>query len=150
MLVIGSTRTLALLGGDALAEAAANRSVIIEFCVSNVDAELTTRTPASGSELVQPPTTMPRVNRPLLLRDPNCTLVNLFAPVTETLNSVSPKTYTALSLSSALASHQYISEFSRYRASQVNQSDSGPHGNEIIAGLSQRYFVVPAYRPVAR
>ncbi len=81
-LAIGSTRTLALFGGDAVAEAAANRSAIIEFRVADVDAEHARLAPGIGPALVQPPTTMPWGNRSLLLRDPDGTLVNLFAPVT--------------------------------------------------------------------
>ena len=81
-LAIGSTRTLALFGGDAVAEAAANRSAIIEFRVGDVDAEHERLAPFIGPALVQPPTTMPWGNRSLLLRDPDGTLVNLFAPVT--------------------------------------------------------------------
>ncbi|SEP43689.1 hypothetical protein SAMN04487843_119108 [Methylobacterium sp. ap11] len=81
-LAIGSTRTLALFGGDAVAQAAANRSAIIEFRVGDVDAEYARLAPDLGSALVQPPTTMPWGNRSLLLRDPDGTLVNLFAPAT--------------------------------------------------------------------
>jgi predicted enzyme related to lactoylglutathione lyase len=81
-LAIGSTRTLAMFGGDAVAEAAANRSAIVEFRVADVDAEHTRLAPILGVALVQPPTTMPWGNRSLLLRDPDGTLVNLFAPVT--------------------------------------------------------------------
>jgi hypothetical protein len=50
-LILGRTRTLALLGGDALAEAAANRSAIIEFRVGDVDGEHTGLTPIIGSEM---------------------------------------------------------------------------------------------------
>ncbi len=81
-LAIGSTRTLAMFGGDAVAEAAANRSAIVEFRVGDVDAEHARLAPIVGAALVQPPTTMPWGNRSLLLRDPDGTLVNLFAPVT--------------------------------------------------------------------
>ena len=81
-LAIGSTRTLAAFGGDAVAEAAANRSAIVEFRVGDVDAEHARIAPALGTAVVQPPTTMPWGNRSLLLRDPDGTLVNLFAPVT--------------------------------------------------------------------
>ena len=81
-LAIGSTRTLALFGGDAVAEPAANRSAIIEFRVGDVDAEYARLAPIVGPALVQPPTTMPWGNRSLLLRDPDGALVNLFAPVT--------------------------------------------------------------------
>ena len=81
-LAIGSTRTLALFGGGAVAEAAANRSVIVEFRVDDVDADYARLAPVIGPALVQPPTTMPWGNRSLLLRDPDGTLVNLFAPMT--------------------------------------------------------------------
>ena len=81
-LAIGSTRPLALFGGDSIAEAGANRSAIIEFRVGDVDAEHARLAPDIGPALVQPPTTMPWGNRSLLLRDPDGTLVNLFAPVT--------------------------------------------------------------------
>ena len=81
-LAIGSTRTLALFGGNAVAEAAANRSAFIVFRVGDVDAQYAGLVPGSGSALVQPPTTMPWGNRSLLLRDPDGTLVNLFTPVT--------------------------------------------------------------------
>jgi len=78
-LAIGSTRTLAVFGGE-IAHPAANQSVIIEFLVENVDAayekikELT-------SEIVQQPTTMPWGNRSLLFRDPDGNLINFFTPV---------------------------------------------------------------------
>ena len=81
-LAIGSTRTLALFGGEAVAEAAANRSAILEFRVADVDAEHARLTSGIGVTVVQPPTTMPWGNRSLLLRDPDGTLVNLFAPGT--------------------------------------------------------------------
>ena len=81
-LAIGSTRTLALFGGDDVATAAANRTAIIEFRVDDVDREHERLAPLIGSALVQPPTTMPWGNRSLLFRDPDGTLVNLFTPVT--------------------------------------------------------------------
>ncbi len=81
-LALASTRTLALFGGHAALAAAANRSAIIEFRVGDVDAEHARLEPLIGPALVQPPTTMPWGNRSLLLRDPDGTLVNLFAPVT--------------------------------------------------------------------
>lgn len=80
-LAIGSTRTLAFFG-EGVAEAATNRSVIIEFLVENVDdnykiiKDLTT-------EIVQEPTTMPWGNRSLLFRDPDGNLINFFTPVTD-------------------------------------------------------------------
>lgn len=80
-LAIGSTRTLALFGGDNVAEAAANRSAIIEFRVGDVDVEHARLTSGIDVAVVQPPTTMPWGNRSILLRDPDGTLVNLFTPV---------------------------------------------------------------------
>lgn len=82
---IGSTRTVGLFA-DGAAEAAANRTVILEFRWDDVDeayARLAAEESATGQlDVVQPPTTMPWGNRSLLLRDPDGNLVNLFAPVT--------------------------------------------------------------------
>ncbi|RTQ46316.1 VOC family protein [Hymenobacter gummosus] len=80
---IGTPRTLALSGGDAVAQPAANRSVFLEFRVADVDADYQ-RLAANldAAAVVQAPTTMPWGNRSLLLRDPDGNLVNLFAPVT--------------------------------------------------------------------
>ena len=79
-LAIGSTATLALFGSD-VAQAAANRSVIVEFQVDNVDTDHDRIRAADPAVVVaQPPTTMPWGNRSLLLRDPEGTLVNLFTP----------------------------------------------------------------------
>jgi len=80
-LAIGSTRTLALFGAD-VAQAAANRSVILEFLVEDVDARHSALS-AIRPETVQPPTTMPWGNRSLLVRDPDGNLVNFFTPVTD-------------------------------------------------------------------
>ncbi|WP_348271639.1 VOC family protein [Methylobacterium sp. Leaf111] len=80
-LAIGGTRKVALFGGDAVAEAAANRSSIIEFRVGDVDAEHARLASGIEVEVVQPPT-MPWGNRSLLLRDPDGTLGNLFALMT--------------------------------------------------------------------
>ncbi|MET7485308.1 VOC family protein [Streptomyces sp. NPDC005538] len=77
---IASTRTVALFGTDS-ARPAANRSVITEFRVSDVDAEYE-RLTSLDCEFVQKPTTMPWGNRSLLFRDPDGNLVNLFTPVT--------------------------------------------------------------------
>lgn len=79
-LAIAGTRTVALFGAGS-AEPAANRTVIIEFRVADVDAEYR-RLTALDCELVQTPTTMPWGNRSLLLRDPDGNLLNLFTPVT--------------------------------------------------------------------
>ena len=80
-LAIGSTRTLAFFGGDEVAKAAHNRSVIIEFIVKDVDAVYTAIASLVQSDIVQEPTTMPWGNRSLLFRDPDGNLVNFFTPV---------------------------------------------------------------------
>lgn len=79
-LAIGSTQTLKLFG-DGIAEAASNRSIIIEFRVANVDAEYN-RIKDFIVDVVQEPTTMPWGNRSLLFRDPDGNLINFFTPVT--------------------------------------------------------------------
>jgi len=79
-LAIGGVATVALFG-EGSAEPAANRSAIVEFRVDDVDAEYA-RLRDSIDEIVQEPATMPWGNRSLLFRDPDGTLVNLFAPVT--------------------------------------------------------------------
>ncbi|QNK01229.1 VOC family protein [Dyella telluris] len=81
-LAIGSTRTLALFGGQHVAEAAANRTTIIEFRADDVDATYAGLSDLPAESLVQPPTTMPWGNRSLLFRDPDGNLVNVFTPVT--------------------------------------------------------------------
>ena len=63
--------------GDGVAEAGANRSVILDLLVDDVDAAY------EGvrqwvADIEAPPRTMPWGNRSLLLRDPDGTLVNLF------------------------------------------------------------------------
>jgi predicted enzyme related to lactoylglutathione lyase len=93
-LAIGSTRTLSLFG-QGVAEAAANKSVIIEFLVDNVDEEYE-RIKNLTSEVVQKPTTMPWGNRSLLFRDPDGNLINFFTPVTpEAMNKFGVKKQTA-------------------------------------------------------
>lgn len=82
VLAIGSTRTLQLFGGEAVAAPATNRSVILEFRVENVDADFKRIAGYLGKALVQAPTTMPWGNRSLLFRDPDGNLVNFFTPVT--------------------------------------------------------------------
>ncbi|PZR05362.1 MAG: glyoxalase [Archangium gephyra] len=64
---------------NGVAHGADNHSVIVEFRVDDVDAVFSR---ASG-QVVQPPTTMPWGNRSLLIRDPEGTLINFFAPVTD-------------------------------------------------------------------
>lgn len=78
-LAIGSTKTLAFFG-EGVAQAASNKSVIIEFLVNNVDEDYE-RIKALSPEIVQEPTTMPWGNRSLLFRDPDGNLINFFTPV---------------------------------------------------------------------
>lgn len=82
-LAIGSTRTLALFGGDEIASAASNKSVIIEFQVDDVDSKYQQLAGILGEDVVQKPTTMPWGNRSLLFRDADGNLVNFFTPVTQ-------------------------------------------------------------------
>ncbi len=80
-LAIGSTRTLSAFGAEDELQPEANRSVIIEFLVEDVDAvflQLKKQVPA----FLQEPTTMPWGNRSLLFRDPDGNLINFFTPVT--------------------------------------------------------------------
>jgi predicted enzyme related to lactoylglutathione lyase len=79
-LAIGSTRTVAPLRPGA-ASAGANRSVIIEFLVDDVD-RVHRNLAGLVTDVVQEPTTMPWGNRSLLFRDPDGNLVNFFTPVT--------------------------------------------------------------------
>jgi catechol 2,3-dioxygenase-like lactoylglutathione lyase family enzyme len=79
-LALGSTRTVALFGPGS-AEPSANRSVIIELLVDDVDATFAALQPWVTT-FVGGPTTMPWGNRSLLLRDPDGNLVNLFSPAT--------------------------------------------------------------------
>lgn len=78
-LAIGSTRTLQFFG-EGLAEAASNKSVIIEFQVAAVDREYE-KIKDIVSDIVQQPVTMPWGNRSLLFRDPDGNLINFFTPV---------------------------------------------------------------------
>ncbi len=80
-LAIGSTRTLRAFGAENELEPEANRSVIIEFLVDDVDAAFL-RLKDTVPVILQEPTTMPWGNRSLLFRDPDGNLVNLFTPVT--------------------------------------------------------------------
>src|SRR5882724_7760947 len=68
-IAIGSMRTVGLFGAGS-AEAASNKSVIIEFLVENVDEEYE-RIKNLTPDIVQKPTTMPWGNRSLLFRDPD-------------------------------------------------------------------------------
>ena len=62
-------------------EPAANRTVMLELMVDDVDAERDRVADLAGGLLMEP-TTLPWGNRSLLLSDPDGNVVNLFAPVT--------------------------------------------------------------------
>jgi predicted enzyme related to lactoylglutathione lyase len=79
-LAVAGVQTVPLFAPDA-AEPRANRSVIVEFLVDDVDACYAGLRDA-GAQFVNEPTTMPWGNRSLLLRDPDGNLVNLFSPAT--------------------------------------------------------------------
>jgi predicted enzyme related to lactoylglutathione lyase len=76
-LAIGSTATVAMLGKHA-PKPGTNGSVILEFLVSDVDAEFA-RLRDALDDVVLEPTTMPWGNRSALFRDPDGNLVNLFS-----------------------------------------------------------------------
>lgn len=75
-LAISAERLVQLYNAGA-AVAASNRSAILEFEVTDVDAVQARM--AGSAELVMPPTAMPWGNRSLLLRDPDGNLVNVFS-----------------------------------------------------------------------
>ncbi|MFD1715379.1 VOC family protein [Amnibacterium flavum] len=75
-LAIASTATVAMLGGAVTP--GTNRSVLIEFEVSDVDGEFA-RLQVEQEDVVLPPTTMPWGNRSALIRDPDGNVVNLFS-----------------------------------------------------------------------
>lgn len=75
-LAIAHPTTVAMLG-DAVAPGA-NRSVLVELEVADVDAELARLAP-EPEDVVLPPSTMPWGNRSALLRDPDGNVVNLFS-----------------------------------------------------------------------
>jgi catechol 2,3-dioxygenase-like lactoylglutathione lyase family enzyme len=81
-LAIGSTKTLQFFGGEEVAQAAQNRSSIIEFKVDDVEKDYERLADYLQKYIVQKPTTMPWGNKSLLFRDPDGNLVNLFTPVT--------------------------------------------------------------------
>jgi catechol 2,3-dioxygenase-like lactoylglutathione lyase family enzyme len=75
-LAIASPATVAMLGDTVTP--AANRSVVVEFEVTDVDAELARLRPEL-LDVVLPPSTMPWGNRSAMFRDPDGNLVNLFS-----------------------------------------------------------------------
>ena len=76
-LAIAGPITVAMLGAAA-PTTAGNESLIIEFEVTDVDAEFT-RLRDSLDDIVLEPTTMPWGNRSTLFRDPDGNTVNLFS-----------------------------------------------------------------------
>lgn len=76
-LAIASPATVAMLGEHAPTPGD-NRSVIVEFLVTDVDAEFA-RLRGTLDDVVLEPTTMPWGNRSVLFRDPDGNLVNLFS-----------------------------------------------------------------------
>lgn len=81
-LAISSTETVPLLG-EGVAEAAANRSVVLDFRVDDVDATYAALQPVVDT-FVKEPTLMPWGNKSLIFRDPDGNLVNFFTPVAAT------------------------------------------------------------------
>ena len=79
-LAIGSVETVALFK-EGSAEAAANRTAILEFMVEDVDAEYARL--KDKVEVVHEPKMMPWGNRTAQFRDPEGTPVSLFMPVTD-------------------------------------------------------------------
>jgi len=75
-LAISSREVLERVSGDAIIPNA-NRSLMLEFQVDDVDARLAAATELG--EVVQQPTTMPWGNRSMLLRDPDGAIVNIFS-----------------------------------------------------------------------
>ena len=79
-LALGSAETVALFK-EGSAEAAANRTAILEFVVDDVDVEFAR---LSGKvDVVHEPKLMPRGNRTAQFRDPEGTLVALYTPVSD-------------------------------------------------------------------
>jgi predicted enzyme related to lactoylglutathione lyase len=76
-LAITSAATAAIYGEDVLSSAA-NRSLVLDFEVSDVDVQYARLKHCVG-EWVQPPTDLPWGNRAMLFRDPDGNLVNMFA-----------------------------------------------------------------------
>jgi predicted enzyme related to lactoylglutathione lyase len=76
-LAIGSTAAMSLFGEGAAAPAA-NRSMILDFEVDDVDAERT-RLDGIVRDWVVEPTTQPWGNRSMMFRDPDGNLINVFA-----------------------------------------------------------------------
>jgi predicted enzyme related to lactoylglutathione lyase len=78
-LAISSKRSVDLFNAGA-AEPAANRSVILDFQVSDVDQERA-RLAALVEQFVLEPTDQPWGSRSMLFRDPDGNLINFFSPI---------------------------------------------------------------------
>lgn len=78
-LAISSKRSVDLFNGGA-AEPAANRSVVLDFQVEDVDKERS-RLHGQVGEFVLEPTDQPWGNRSMLFRDPDGNLINFFTPI---------------------------------------------------------------------
>jgi predicted enzyme related to lactoylglutathione lyase len=76
-LAVASAATVAMLGAQA-PRPASNSTIVIEFLVTDVDAEFA-RLEHELDDIVLEPTTMPWGNRSTLFRDPDGNLVNLFS-----------------------------------------------------------------------
>jgi predicted enzyme related to lactoylglutathione lyase len=76
-LAIANTATVAMLG-DHAPKPGSNDTIIIEYLVTDVDAEFA-RLRDMLDDIVLEPTTMPWGNRSTLFRDPDGNLVNLFS-----------------------------------------------------------------------
>lgn len=80
VIAIGGASTVALFR-EGSAQPASNRTAILEFLVSDIDAEFARL--KDIVEVVQAPKDMPWGNRAAQFRDPEGTLVSLFTPVTD-------------------------------------------------------------------
>lgn len=80
VLAIGSVETVALFKAGS-GEPGANRSVVLEFLVEDVDAEFLRL--KDKAEVVHEPKNLPWGNRTAQFRDPEGSLVSLFTPVTD-------------------------------------------------------------------
>lgn len=78
-LAISSKRSVDLFNAGA-AEPAANRSVILDFQVDDVDQERA-RLAALVEQFVLEPTDQPWGSRSMLFRDPDGNLINFFSPI---------------------------------------------------------------------
>ena len=78
-LAISSKRSVNLFNAGA-AEPEANRSLILDFQVSNVDKERARLAEVIGKFVLEP-TDQPWGNRSMLFRDPDGNLINFFTPI---------------------------------------------------------------------